>query len=180
MSGVPRAFWSYARTDETASKGLLRRFCAELQLQVRAASGREDFSIFLDSEHLELGSRWQEALDGAVNGATFFFPILSPAFFRSPHCRHEFGEFIGCERELGRDDLILPIYWRTTPVIEDAELRNQDPVAREISRRQRWDWRDHRNRPPDTLDMLPVVDELAEEIARVMHRVLGPTPVRGG
>ena len=99
MSEAPKAFWSYARTDEMASKGLLRRFCVELQVQVMAASGRDDFSIFLDSEHLELGSRWQESLDGAVAGATFFFPILSPAFFRSPHCRPAFGAFIRCEKE---------------------------------------------------------------------------------
>ena len=45
------------------------------------------------------------------------------------------------EKSLGRDDLILPIYFVTAPVLERQDLLKDDALASEIASRQRFDWR---------------------------------------
>ena len=64
-----------------------------------------------------------------IGRASFFLPMLSPLFLSSPNCREEVELFVGRERALGRDDMILPVYLVDSPKLEKAEERDKDPVA---------------------------------------------------
>jgi hypothetical protein len=45
------------------------------------------------------------------------------------------------EHDLGRDDLILPVYYVSTPELDDSERRDPDELARILGSRQFADWR---------------------------------------
>ena len=49
-------------------------------------------------------------------------PIITPLFFSSAGCRDELEKFLAHEKAIGRDDLILPVYYVTAPVLEKADL----------------------------------------------------------
>lgn len=78
---------------------------------------------------------------------TLLLVIVTPGFFRSPACRAEVERFLTRERDLGRDDLILPVYYVSTPELEDPARRVADPLARVIASRQYADWRELRFEP---------------------------------
>ena len=78
-------------------------------------------------------------------------------------------------RVLGRDDLILPIYFVTAPVLERPELLKDDTLASEIGSRQRYDWRVQADLPPNDPQIRRAVRELAEKIATAIARTSGPS-----
>ena len=62
-------------------------------------------------------------------------------YFKSEPCRDELTRFLEHEKQLGRDDLILPIYFVEAPVFERNDLLAKDPLASAIAKRPRYDFR---------------------------------------
>ena len=84
-----------------------------------------------------IGEQWQKKLAEVIGRASFFLPMLTPLFLSSPNCRKEVVLVLAREKALGRDDMILPIYLVDLPLLEKAEERERDLVAREIAKRHR-------------------------------------------
>jgi hypothetical protein len=67
-------------------------------------------------------------------------------------------------KALSRDDLILPIYFVTMPSLEKADLQSVDPIAMELNKRQRYDWRERSELPVSDLSVKKAVRELSEKL----------------
>src|SRR6201995_4424634 len=114
---------SYVRLDDHHENGRVTELRSRLAGEVRMQLG-EEFSIFQDRNDVAWGQQWQQRIDGAIDGTTFLIPIITPSFFKSPPCRNEIERFLEREKKLKRSDLILPIYYVTSPTLDDEELRN--------------------------------------------------------
>ena len=114
--------------------------------EVRAQTG-EEFAIFQDRNDISWGQNWQQRLDEALDAVTLLLVIITPSLFRSPACRDEITKFLERERELGRADLILPVYYIGAREMDDPGLREADDVARVLASRQYADWRELRFEP---------------------------------
>ena len=119
-----QAFLSYTRIDDEFFGGAITALRGLLELGVRVVTGDRTFEIFQDIDGIELGEQWQKRLGEALSEATFLIPIITPLFFSSDACRDELTKFIDHEKTTGRDDLILPIYFVTTPLIEKIDQLN--------------------------------------------------------
>ena len=146
MAGQPAAFMSYARFDDQHDDGQLTAFRERLAAEVRVQTG-EEFLIFQDRADIAWGQNWQQRIGQALDTVTLLLVIITPGFFRSPHCRAETEQFLDRERQLGRDDLILPVYYVSTPEIDDPGRRDADPLAATLAARQHADWRELRFEP---------------------------------
>ena len=135
MAGQPAAFMSYARFDDQHDDGQLTAFRERLAAEVRVQTG-EEFLIFQDRADIAWGQNWQQRIGQALDTVTLLLVIITPGFFRSPHCRAETEQFLDRERRLGRDDLILPVYYVSTPEIDDPGRRDADPLAATLAGRQ--------------------------------------------
>lgn len=138
----PAAFLSYAHGDDEL--GEISRFRERLQYEVDRHLGRR-FPIFFDRSDLGWGDNWDARIRAALGGVTVLIPILSPGYFNSEYCRVELQQFLERERELGRDDLILPVYFIDTPLVEDPAALGADPLASVLASRQYADWRELRH-----------------------------------
>lgn len=139
------AFWSYARHDDEASDGLLGDLRKALLTELRVQTA-ETFTIHEDRDTVLWGEAWETRIENLVDASSFFIPIISPGFLASEHCRNEFQIFLRRQQELGRTDLILPIYFVDVPQIEQEDLRDPDDVIiQAISDHNRIDWRDLRH-----------------------------------
>lgn len=176
MTDCPEAFLSYTRLDDEFFGGAITSLRRLLELGVQVVTGDRTFNIFQDVDGIEFGQKWQKRLDEAISTSRFLIPIVTPLFFKSDPCRDELKRFIVHEKSLGRDDLILPIYFVTAPVLERPELLKDDALASEIASRQRYDWRVRADLPPDDPQIRRAVRELAENIATAMARAAGPVP----
>ncbi|MFD5009480.1 right-handed parallel beta-helix repeat-containing protein [Streptomyces chartreusis] len=146
MSGKPAAFMSYVRFNDEHDDGLLTQLRERLGTEVRAQTG-EEFSIFQDRNDVTWGQNWQLRIDEALNEVTLLLVIITPSLFRSPACRAEVTRFLEREAELGRPDLILPVYYISARELDDPVLREDDDLARVLASRQYADWRELRFEP---------------------------------
>src|SRR5690606_22248027 len=96
-------------------------FRKTLESAVHVVTGREDFRIFQDVEGIVIGEQWQKKLAEVIGSANFLVPMVSPLFFNSEPCREEVALFLAHERQLQRDDLILPVYFLSSPKLEKDE-----------------------------------------------------------
>jgi CheY-like chemotaxis protein len=172
-----QAFMSYTRRDDDFFGGRITSFRSALEKGIQVVTGDRSFEIFQDVEGIELGQKWQKRLDEAISGSLFLVPIITPLFFESAPCRDELQKFIEHENGLGRDDLILPIYFVKSPKLEKDEELEDDSLAREIAGRQRFDWRAYRSLPTEDPKFTEAVLDLAENVERALARTASRTPV---
>lgn len=140
MSGAGNsivAFFSYTRADDRARRGRLSYIRERLEVELRTESGEHRLEVFQDTDDIALGEDWDEALSRALGEAVFFIPMLTPSYLRSEPCLAELERFRRRERELGRNDLILPVCWRSARDLQSPKSE----AERFLASRQWQDWR---------------------------------------
>jgi len=147
----------------------LTEFCQRLSGEVRLQSGSE-FSIFQDRKDIAWGQRWQERIDDSLDEVTFLVPILTPSFFKSDACRSELERFLDREKQLKRNDLILPVYYVNCAVLNEAAKRDADPLAKAIASRQYADWRELRFEPFTSPQVGKTLAKMATQIVEALDR----------
>ncbi|HEX8458820.1 MAG TPA: right-handed parallel beta-helix repeat-containing protein [Pyrinomonadaceae bacterium] len=176
---TPIAFMSYVRSDDQHENGRLTEFRNRLSGEVRMQTG-EDFPIFQDRNDIQWGQNWKERIDDSIDAVTFLIPIITPGFFKSPSCREELERFLAREKELKRNDLVLPVYYVGTPVLDDDSKRAEDTLAQEISKHQLADWRELRFEPFTSPQVGRILAQLAVQLRNSLERDPLPkeTPAR--
>ena len=96
-----------------------------------------------------------------------------PVYFKSKPCRDELTRFLKHEKQLGRDDLILPIYFVEAPILERNDLLAKDPLASAIAKRPRYDFRVQADLALDDPERVRVVRDLAKQVAAAIARSTG-------
>lgn len=168
MKRKPAAFMSYAHVDD--KYGHLTEFRERLSHEVQVQTG-EKFPIFQDHNDIQWGQTWEALIEEALYEVTFFIPIITPSFFKSQACRDGLKQFIEREKELKRDDLILPVYYVDCPLLNDEAERAIDELAQVIYAHQWADWRDIRHYSWDSQQVCKALERLAVQIRDALERV---------
>jgi hypothetical protein len=134
MDKQPAAFMSYVRFNDQHDDGQLTQFRERLSAEIRGQTG-DEFPIFQDRTDIAWGQNWQTRIDESLDAVTLLLVIITPSFLRSPACRAEVEHFLARERQLGRQDLILPVYYVSTPELDEPERRDADELARVLAAR---------------------------------------------
>lgn len=166
---TPLAFLSYAHFDDAYENGKLRTFAERLSGEVRLQWGAE-FPIFIDRNGLKWGQEWKSRIDQSLDGATFLIPIVTPGYFKSDWCRKEFFRFRVREKKLQRADLILPVYYVRSAVLEEETKRAYDEIATVLAERQYQDWRSLRHEPWTTPEVGRRFEQMALQIIEALER----------
>ena len=163
-------FMSYARTDDSHENGKLSEFREHLCYEVRLQSGVDQFDIFQDHLHIVWGEQWQQRLGEARNSLKVLIPIITPKFFKSDACRAEVARFALLEKQLGRTDLIFPVYYVSTAYLDDKVKQKTDEIAQVIASHQHLDWRELRHDSLTSPDARRMLAKMAEHIVAAMER----------
>ncbi len=161
----PAAFLSYDRLDDRY--GHISKFKERLADEVCIQTGTE-FTIFQDRDDILWGENWRSRVEDSLDDVAFFIPIITPSFFKSEYCRAELEQFLKREEGLNRTDLILPVYYVSTPLLDDAARRSEDALAQAISECQYADWRELRFEPFDSPRVGKELERLAAQIRYAM------------
>ena len=173
MDKNPIGFMSYARSDDDHENGNLSAFRARLCGEVRIQSGDTSFDIFQDHIDIVWGQQWQQRLDAALDSVTLLIPIITPTFFNSDACRAEVARFALREQQLGRTDLIFPVYYISANVLDDKAKREKDAMAQVIASHQHMDWRELRHESLISPDAGKMLAKMAQQIVAAMERGSG-------
>jgi parallel beta-helix repeat protein len=179
MPGEPAAFMSYVRFDDEHDDGQLTTFQQRLSGEIRVQTGGP-FMIFQDRNDIAWGQNWQQRIDETLDAVTLLLVIITPGLFRSPACRAEVTRFLERERELGRADLILPVYYVGAEEMDDPILREKDELAKVLTARQYVDWRELRFEPFTSPITRKAVAQLAARMRDTFWQSPAPpTPTAG-
>lgn len=164
----PAGFMSYVNSDDKYGQltTLRERLSDEVQMQIGT-----EFPIFQDRKDIHWGQNWKERIENSLDETTFLIPIITPSFFNSKACREELARFLEREKKLDRNDLILPVYFVDTPLLNKAELRASDDLAEVIASRQYADWRELRFEPFTNPQVGKTFEKLAVQIREALPRV---------
>lgn len=169
------AFFSYVRADDEHENHRITRLREKLAGEVRMITG-EEFAIFQDNLDTHWGQNWEERLNTTLDGTTFLIIAVTPSYLKRPACRGELERFLQREKELGRNDLILPILYLETPALSDKDLLAADILAQAINSHQYADWRDLRHEPETNPEVSKRIEKMAREIEKAMRRSATPAP----
>jgi parallel beta-helix repeat protein len=172
MQGNYAAFMSYARFNDQHDDGQLSEFRERLAAEVRAQTG-QTFTIFQDRNDIAWGQNWKQRIDETLDTVPLLLIIITPSLFNSPACRDEFTKFLERERTLGRQDLILPVYYISAREMDDSALREADEMARVLASRQLADWRELRFEPLTS----PLVRKAVAHLASRLRDTFWQSPV---
>lgn len=193
VPGQPAAFMSYVLLDDEHNDRKLTQFRERLSAEVRVQTGR-DFPIFQDRNDIAWGENWQVRIDRALDEVTLLLAVMTPSFFLSTACRSEVEHFLQREKELGSQELILPIYYVSVAELDERVRPGDpplaDPLVAELRSRQFADLRELRLEPFTSAPVQKAVALLATRIrdrlsaARAEQAGGGPprprVPVRPG
>jgi parallel beta-helix repeat protein len=159
---------SYVRLDDKYEEGRLTELRERLESEVKMQTGRP-FPIFQDREDIRWGQNWKLRIGDSLDAATFLIPIVTPSFFESDACREELRTFLERESELGRADLVLPIYYVGVPALEDPEREGEDQLVDALRLREWADWRDLRFEAPSSPAVARKFVQLALQIRETLQ-----------
>lgn len=110
MDETPLLFLSYARHDNRQSNNFIAEFADALKNEVHSAWGKP-IEIFVDVDSIGWGEDWRTRIDSGLQSSAYLIAFLTPTFLNRPECRRELHLFLEAERRVGRNDLILPVYY---------------------------------------------------------------------
>lgn len=164
---TPVAFMSYAHAGDAQEEQRLSHLREQLTREISIQIG-EPFEILYDRQDMLWGRQWQLRIEGGHGAPTVLIPVITPAFFNSRECRHELEQFLQRERRLGRQNLVAPIYYFDSALLDNPFARARDSLAQTLATRSYVDWRALRFEPLTT----PVANQQLSAIARLAASAL--------
>lgn len=183
----PIGFWSYATTDEQATRGRLSRLRADLANEIQLQVGHPAVRIFQDAATISPGAAWEQTINEALAESSFFIPIITPGFLQSEWCTKELFRFRAIMEGRGRKDLIFPLHYQDVTRF-GADLRSQafDPKVLTYLRSLQWvDFRQLQLRNAESEEVRQAEVRVAKAIVEALRRddtqqapVFDPPPPR--
>jgi F-box protein 11 len=173
--GEPIAFLSYTRFDDAHEEGKITQFCERLSAEVKFLTGRE-FPIFRDNKDIKWGQSWRSRIEQGLDAAVFLIPILTPSYFQSQACLEEYELFKKREEQLGRHDLILPVYYVECDEMADPGIREANACAMDMDGREYVKWHNLRWEPWTSPAIGRAFEKLALDIKGALRTA--PAPAR--
>jgi F-box protein 11 len=171
---VVAGFWSYVHLDDEHENGRITRLRERLERSIRFYSGHRDFRIFVDRRDIGWGERWAQVIAGSLDHALLLFPVITPSYFSSRPCREEALAFQKRQAKLGRDDLILPIYYVNADLMAGADKATPEPEEQEVTAllraHQYEDWRQLRETSETDPAYGKAVERLAQKAVEALKR----------
>lgn len=167
-------FWSYAHLDDQHEGGRISRLRERLETSIQFYSGVRAFKIFQDRKDIGWGESWSQRISTNVEDALILFPIATPSYFSSSACIEEASAFQHRQQSLGRNDLILPIYYVTSDHFEaPTELppdTSDAEIAKVLNSHQYEDWRTLRETPETDPAYGKAIERLARRAVEALKR----------
>ncbi len=131
---IVAGFWSYVNLDDDYESGRITRLRDRLERSIRFYSGNREFRIFQDRRDIGWGEKWADVIAGSLEHALLLFPVLTPSYLSSEACRREALAFHERQSKLGRDDLILPIYYLAAGWMDESNSVTPEPEEIEVAK----------------------------------------------
>jgi DNA polymerase III delta prime subunit len=168
MPDKPIVFISYTQADDDFEDGTLGRLRDNLSKMLRFLSGGT-VAIFEAEVDIEIGQPIQQRISQSLQEALILVPMLTPDYFRDKTCKDVLTRFLDREKELGRNDLVLPIYYQRVPHL--ASLTANDPHLNDVIQRRAVDWQPLRGKKFNDVQVRNELERIARRIIDILSEL---------
>lgn len=175
MPKTPLVFISYSQADNEYESGALGRLGETLSHTLRFVSGNQ-IDIFHEGTDVALGQQTQERISQSLREAMVLVPVITPSFFTDPTCTDILSRFLERERQLGRNDLVLAVYYQPVPDQEPARAANH-ALLRELTQRRMLDWQPLRGKDFKDPEVRRTLESLARRIIDILKELEENPPI---
>jgi len=106
--------------DDESDDGRIVRLANDVVAEIEMLTG-ETIDLFLDKDAISWGEDWRNKIDDSLASIAFFIPVFTPRYFMSSECRRELRYFASRAKNLGVEELVLPLLYVDVPSLhEDA------------------------------------------------------------
>ena len=175
----PTAFISFVASDFQHDDERISQFGERLANEVSIHTGGQ-LDIFQDRDNALWVETWKERVEESLDQMTFLIAFITPRFFSSPQCRAELRTFLQREKELDRNDLILPLYYVRCPLLHEEERLRGDQLAQDFDSLhgdEYIDWRDLRFEPLTSPEVGKKLQDVAIRIQDAVRRSQTPSRI---
>lgn len=165
-----KGFFSYARVDN--DNGVLSSWRDSIGVEVRQQLGSE-CHIYQDIKDIEVGQPFSREIENALNEADFMIVIITPSYLNSDYCRKELQHYLDTEKQSERQDTIIPIYFRDSGLTKNEkkpDITKKDELAKELNKRQLYDWRQLRLDEFKSAKVQKAFNHLGERIVEIVQQ----------
>lgn len=173
----PTGFLSYVRKDDELTGQRISRLCRMLRESLQLRVG-QDVDIFQDTAKIPHGAVWEKRTLEAVGRASFFIPVVTPAYLRSKWCGKELREFRARENKLLKlypslsgASLIFPVHLTD---VDDTDPDEQG-LFDELQQLQLFDFRDMLYSDYDTPAVRGAISRFVADIRTLLRTPLVKT-----
>jgi uncharacterized coiled-coil DUF342 family protein len=122
-----KGFWSYVHADDESDDGRIARLAKDVVAESEMLTG-EKIDLFLDKDAISWGEDWRNKIDDSLASIAFFIPVITPRYFMSAECRRELRYFASRAKNLGVEELVLPLLYVDVPSLHE-DTPSDDLVA---------------------------------------------------
>jgi hypothetical protein len=113
--------------DDKSDDGRIARLAKDVAAEFEMLTG-EKIDLFLDKDAISWGEDWRNKIDDSLASIAFFIPVVTPRFFMSSECRRELRYFASRAKNLGVQELVLPLLYVDVPSLRE-DTPSDDLVA---------------------------------------------------
>jgi hypothetical protein len=162
-----KGFWSYVHADDDADGGRVARLAQDVAAQFEMLTG-EKIDLFLDRDDISWGEDWRNKIDESLSSIAYFIPVLTPRYFMSSECRRELQFFARRAKNLGIEELVLPLLYVDVPSLH-GDTPSDDLVA--LVKTFQWEnWRELRFSDVDSGEYRRGVARLAQRLVEANRK----------
>ncbi|MFB8754950.1 toll/interleukin-1 receptor domain-containing protein [Streptomyces sp. NPDC091290] len=161
-----RLFISYAHADNNLFNDAVKSLVDDLKGFYSMKTGNE-LVAFFDRESIGWGDNWRLQIDGELENAAIFMPVITMQYFNRPACREELNAFNQSARRIGAQYLILPVV-----ISGSASIKSDHPIP-EVATIESLQYRNLEEAflaGPGTQEWRRAVNGLADELIEVISR----------
>jgi F-box protein 11 len=158
---------SYARLGNSADDAQLDRLRERLEHEVSARTG-VDFPILADRDGTAWADQWRRRVEEALDADTMLLVVVTGGLFGSVACGDEITRFREREKALGREDLIVAVYYAPAPAMTGRIPRRGGDMAAFLRSRRLADWQGLRSAPVTSRAARAAISQLADRMAKVL------------
>ncbi|CAL9289507.1 toll/interleukin-1 receptor domain-containing protein [Streptomyces sp. SudanB66_2053] len=108
IAQASKLFVSYAHSDNDLFGDAVKSLVDDLKGFYSIKTGNE-LVVFFDRESIGWGDNWRSQIDGELENASIFMPVITMQYFNRPACRDELNAFNQSAKRIGAQYLILPV-----------------------------------------------------------------------
>lgn len=150
---VARLFVSYCHEDDNESNTKVQELFNEIEKKFNLKTAKK-IETFIDKDRLYWGDDWNKKIDQNISSVDFFIPMITPKYYKSKACVHEYSLFENRMNKKEDNIKLLPLLWKKVDTQKYQYINSETLFFEKIN----------------STNNIKLIDEIVSELISIISR----------